>query len=225
MRKRWIIGGILVLVALGAAYTGYWFWLARTFQQNLALWADQQRAMGYRITYAAGEPGGYPLSIDIALSQVAIDSPPGQSAWRLSTASKSLSVAPWAPLSLRLLDRGESAASNVRWVAGGRDYAMSIDGMDLTIRLSSEGALPAIRLSGKSAGMSQEGRQILDLIQPSASVDFLQATSDTESSAEFSLSARGIDFVSPSPSDSSVVETYDWLVAGQVKGPVPLAPL
>src|SRR5262245_10891715 len=154
MRKRWFIGGIALLVALGAVYTGYWFWLARTFEQNLALWVDQQRAMGYRITYAAGRPGGYPLSIDIDLSQVAIDSPPGQLPWRLSTASKSLSIAPSAPLSLRLLDRGESVSSSVQWVAGGRDYAMAIVGMDLTIRLSSEGELPAIRISGRSIGVS-----------------------------------------------------------------------
>ena len=77
MRKRWIIGGIALLVPLGAAYTGYWFWLARTFQQNLALWVDQQRAMGYRISYAAGEPGGYPLSIHIALSQSSSTRRPG----------------------------------------------------------------------------------------------------------------------------------------------------
>ena len=225
MRKRWIIGGIFLLVALGAAYTGYWFWLAQTFQQNLALWIDQQRAIGYRISYAAGDPGGYPLSIHIALSQVAIDSPPGQPPWRLSTASKSLSIAPWAPLSLRLLDGGDSVASNVQWVAGGRDYTMTIDGMVLKIRLSSDGELPAVRISSQSVGVSEQGREIVGLVQPSGSVEFLRAASDTQSSAHFLLSAHGIDFVSPAPAGAKTVETYDWLVAGQIKGPVPLAPL
>lgn len=225
MRKRWIIGGVGLAVLLGAAYTGYWFWLAQTFQQNLALWVDQQRAMGYRISYASGEPGGYPLSIHIALSQVVIDSPPGQLPWRLGTASKILSIAPWAPLTLRIVDGDGSVACNLRWAVGGRDYGLSIDGMDMTIRLSSEGDLPAIRIGGQSVGVTQQGREIIGLIQPSGSVDFLQAASDTESSAEFLLSAYGIDFVSPAQSDSKTIETYDWLVAGQVKGPVPLAPL
>jgi len=225
MRKRWIIGGVGLAVLLGAAYTGYWFWLAQTFQQNLALWVDQQRAMGYRISYVADEPGGYPLSIHIALSEVVIDSPLGNLPWRVGTASKSLSISPWAPLSLRIVDSDGSAACNLQWAAHGRDYVMSIDGMDLTIRLSSEGELPAISISGKSVGVTQQGREIIGLIQPSGSVDFLQAASDTESSAEFLLSAHGIDFVPPAQSDSETVETHDWLVAGQVKGPVPLAPL
>jgi hypothetical protein len=223
MRKRWIIGGVGLAVLLGAAYTGYWFWLARTVQQNLALWVDEQRAMGYGFSYEAAEPGGYPLSVRIALSRVEIDSPSGEPSWRLSTTSKVLSIAPWAPLSIRILDGGESRPCDVRWVAGGRDYALSMDGMDLTIRLSSDGALPAIRLSGQSAAVTEGSRQVVGLIQPSGSVDFLPAQSDTESSAQFQLSAHGADFAPPS--DPMAVETSDLLVAGQVKGPMPLAPL
>ncbi len=225
MRKRWIIGGVGLAVLLGAAYTGYWFWLAQTFQQNLALWVDQQRAMGYRISYASGEPGGYPLSIHIALSEVVIDSPPGQSSWRLDTASKFLSIAPWSPLSLRIIDGDEPAACNLRWAADGRNLGMSIDGMDLRIRLSTAGDLPAIRISGRSVGVTEQGREIAGLIQPSGSVDLFPAASDTQSSAEFLLSAHGIDFVPPAQSDSKTVQTYDWLIVGQIKGPVPLAPL
>jgi Uncharacterized protein conserved in bacteria (DUF2125) len=225
MRKRWIIGGVGLVVLLAAGYTGYWFWLAQTFQQNLALWVEQQRSMGYQIAYASSEPGGYPLSIHIALSQVVIESPPGQTPWRLSTASKSLNIAPWAPLSLRIVDGDERAVCSLQWAAAGRDYGLSIDGMDIAIRLSTEGDLPVIRISGKSAGVTEQGREIAGLIQPSGSLDLLQATSDTQSSAEFLLSADGIDFVPPTQSNSKTVETYDWLVAGQIKGPVPLAPL
>src|SRR5262245_15911759 len=157
MRKRWIIGGIVLLLALGAAYTGYWFWLARTFEENLALWIDQQRAMGYRFSYAAGEPQGYPLSIDLALSRVSIDSPAGEPAWRVATEATSLSLAPWAPLSLRIGDGQEGAPCKLAWAAGGRDYTLSIDGLDLTIELSSDGAPPAVRVSGRSAAVSRQG--------------------------------------------------------------------
>ena len=225
MRKRWIIAGIFLLVALGAAYTGYWFWLARTFEQGLALWVDQQRAMGYRISYTAGQPRGYPLSIGVGLSGIVIDSPPGQSPWRLSAAAKSLRIEPWAPFSVRIGDVTDGAASTLRWTAGEQDYAMSVDGMDMTIRLSSQGDLPAIRFSGGSMGVSERGREIASLIQLAGSVDFFRATSDTESSAEFLLSAHDIEFVPPAESGSEVVATRDWIVAGQIKGPLPPAPL
>src|SRR5882672_2520389 len=122
MRKRWIIGGIILAVLLGAGYTGYWFWLAQTFRQNLALWADQQRTMGYRMAYAADEPHGFPLAVEIGLDDVVIESSPGQAPWRLSTASKVLRVSPWAPLSLRIGDGGGRVPCNVRWTADGRDY-------------------------------------------------------------------------------------------------------
>jgi len=223
MRKRWIIGGVGLAVLLGAAYTGYWFWLARTVEQNLVLWVDEQRAMGYGLDYEAAQPGGYPLSIRIALSRVEIDSPSGQPSWRLSTVSKVLSIAPWAPLSIRIVDGVKSVPCDVRWVAGGRDYALSLNGMDLTIRLSSDGALPAIRLGGQAADVTEQGRQILTLGKPSGSVDFLPAQSDMESSVQFQLTADGADFTPPT--EPTVVRTSDWLVAGEVKGPVPLAPL
>lgn len=226
MRKRWIMGGIALLLALGAAYSGYWFWLARTFEENLALWIDQQRALGYHISYAAGEPHGYPLAIDMALSHVSIDSPPGESAWRVATESATLSLAPWSPLSLRIEQGGTAAACSLQWTAAGRDYALSIDGMALTIELSSDGAPPpAVRISSRSAALSQQGRAMASLVEPSGRVDFLAAAADTQSSAEFRLSAHGIAFAPHAPSGEIAVETYDWVVAGQVKGPVPLAPL
>jgi len=223
MRKRWIIGGVGLAVLLGAAYTGYWFWLARTVEQNLVLWVDEQRAMGYGLDYEAAQPGGFPFSIRIALSRVEIDSPSGQPSWRLSTAAKTLSIAPWAPLSILILDASESVPCHVRWIAGGRDYAVSMSGMDLMIRLSSDGALPAIKLSGKSADVTEDGGHILALSEPSGSVDFLPAQSDMQSSVQFQLTADGADFTPPS--EPTVVKTSDWLVAGEVKGPVPLASL
>jgi len=225
MRKRWIIGGVGLAALLGAAYTGYWFWLAQTFEQNLVLWVDQQRAMGYRMAYASDGPHGYPLAVEIGLDDIVIESPPGQSAWRLSTASKVLSVSPWAPLSLRISDGGERVPCNVQWTSGGRDYDIAVDGIGTTLRLSTQGDLPAIRISGDSVDVRENGKTIAGIIQPSGSVDFLPAMSHTESSVEFRLSARGIDFQAFFPADAKTDQTHDWLLAGQVKGPVPFGPL
>src|SRR5215510_5718871 len=119
MRKRWVIGGACLLAALAAAYTGYWFWLARTFQENLALWVDQQRAMGYRMAYAAGDPHGFPLAVEIGLSDVVVEAPSDQAPWRLSRTAKTLSLARWAPLRLRIGDAGGPMPCVLRWTAGG----------------------------------------------------------------------------------------------------------
>jgi len=225
MRKRWIIGGASLAVLLGTAYTGYWFWLAQTFEQNLVLWVEQQRAMGYRMAYASDRPHGYPLAVEIGLDDIVIESPPGQSVWRLSTASKVLSVPPWAPLSLRIGDGGERVPCNVRWTTGGRDYDIAVDGIDTTLHLSTQGDLPAISITGDSVDVRENGKTIAGVTQASGSVDFLPAMSHTESSVEFRLSARGIDFEASIPADAKTGKTHDWLLAGQVKGPVPLGPL
>ena len=225
MRRRWIIGGVGLAVLLGATYTGYWFWLARTFQQNLALWVDEQRAMGYRMAYAAGAPRGCPLAVEISLGDVVIESPPGQAPWRLSTASKILSVSPWAPLSLRIGDGGAGAPCTVRWTADGRDYDVAIDGVDTTLHFSTQGDLPAVRIAGNSVDVRENGKTIAGVTQASGSVDFLPAMSHTESSVEFRLAARGIDFETSIAADARTERTRDWLLAGQVKGPVPLGPL
>src|SRR5262245_21229921 len=214
MRNRWIIGAVGLAVLLGAAYTGYWFWLARTVEENLVLWVEQHRAMGYGFDYEAARPGGFPLAIRVALSRVEIDSPSGEPSWQLSTTAKTLSIAPWSPLSIRVLDDGESVPCHVKWIAGGRAYALSVDGMDLTIRLSSDGSFPAFRLSGNSAAVTGEGHQIVSLTQPSSSVDFLPAQSDTDSSVQFQISAGSAQFTAPS--EPAAVATSDWLIAGQV---------
>src|SRR5262245_55111077 len=101
MRKGWIIAGIVVLV-LAAGYTGYWLWLAKTFEQNVALWIEQQRSMGYRVSYSAGERSGFPLAADIQLSDVTIEATSGTATpWRSSAPSVQLSIAPWRPFALR----------------------------------------------------------------------------------------------------------------------------
>ena len=104
MRKRWIIGGACLAVLLGTAYTGYWFWLAQTFEQNLALWIDQQRAMGYRISYSADTPNGFPFSVTELLVEPAVESHSGSTPWRLRTESLRVSIAPWSPFRVRLND-------------------------------------------------------------------------------------------------------------------------
>ncbi|MGH6961538.1 MAG: DUF2125 domain-containing protein, partial [Dongiaceae bacterium] len=127
MRKRWIMGGV-VFASLAVAYTGYWFWLAQTFERNLALWIDQQRTLGYRISYTATEPRGFPFPVQIGLRGVAIEPPAVSTPWRLDTESMELSIAPWTPLSLGI-NAGREPEYRFRWLAGGRNHEVAVDGL------------------------------------------------------------------------------------------------
>jgi len=222
MRRRWIIGGAVLLVAFGAVYTGYWYWLAQTFQQNLALWVDQQRATGYRMTYTAGDPHGFPLAVAIALRDVVIESPPDQAPWRLSTTSKTLNLAPWAPLTLRIGNSGDPQPCNLTWSAGGRAYELALKGLDARLRISTEGEPPNIAITAASFDVREDGKAIAEAAQASGGVDFLPAVSHAEDSIEFRLSARNVTIQG---ADSRNEQTRDLLLAGQVKGPVPIGPL
>jgi len=100
MRKRWLIGGIILCVALGAAYTGYWFWLARTFEQQLALWIEQQRASGYTVVYSEPQISGFPFRMQVRVLSPEIGSLSQRTAWRWLGANTEIFVAPWQPLNL-----------------------------------------------------------------------------------------------------------------------------
>jgi hypothetical protein len=222
MRKRWVIAGIVVL-ALAAGYTGYWVWLARTFERNLALWIDQQRAMGYRISFSAGEPQGYPLPIRIRLTDVAVQAPGGRSPWRFETDSMRLGIAPWRPLMLTIDDGQTKPQYRLRLAAAGRMHDLSIEGLSLDLDLPANGAPLAVRIRKQSIGVSRNGRPIADLGQFFGNVEVSQARSHDESSIRFELAADAIDFHLPPPTET--VETYFWQLSGKVMGQIPPAPL
>lgn len=222
MRKRRIISGVL-LVCLAGAYTGYWFWLAQTFQQNLALWVDQQRMLGYRISYAAGEPHGFPFPVRIGLTGIAVEPPAGSTPWRLDTQSMELSIAPWRPLSLRIDNAGREPEYRVRWLAGGGNHDVTVDGLSVVFRLSDDGAPPALVFPVQSVSVREGDRYIASVTQFSGDVGVFDVNSHAESSVTFALSAYGVNFLHVVP--DKTVETYNWQLSGRIMGRVPAAPL
>ncbi len=223
MRKHRIIGGILLLVALGAAYTGYWFWLARTFEQNLALWVDQQRAMGYRMSYSAGEPSGFPLPVRIRVADVIVEAPVGHPPWRFDTASMRLGIAPWSPLTLHIDNEGTRPGYRLQWVAATRDYDLSVEGLSLALRLPTQGERLAVEIKRRNVSVSENASDIAWINHLAGYVEFAAARSHDESSIRFDLSADGIDF--PMPAPAYTVETYFWSLSGRLMGQLPEEPI
>jgi Uncharacterized protein conserved in bacteria (DUF2125) len=221
-RLLWLAVAALLLAG---AYTGYWFWLARTFETNIALWVEQQRALGYRISYAAGKPYGYPLPLRIDARDIVVESPPYQSPWRLNLRSKVLSLAPWAPLSLRIDDDSGDSVSGMLLNANGREFHVSTEDLRVTIYLPTSSGPPDFKLVAQSISISENERLIAGVIQPSFRLDLFQPASQEERSAVFQFDAYGIDFPSGLQPGFGITETYSWWIEGQVKGAVPAAPL
>jgi hypothetical protein len=222
MRKRWITAGIVVLV-LAAGYTVYWFWLAQTFERNLALWIDQQRAIGYRITFSAGEPHGYPLPVRIRVTEVAVQAPGGRSPWRFETDSMRLGLAPWRPLTLIIDDEQAKPQYRLRLAAADRMHDLSIEGLSLDLDLPANGGPLVVRIRKQSVAVSRNGRPIAGLGQFFGHVEVSRARSHDESSIRFELAADTIDFYLPPPTET--VETYFWQLSGKVMGQIPPEPL
>ena len=218
MRKRLIIGGVGLAVLLGAAYTGYWLWLARTFQENLALWVDQQRATGYRIAYVAGEPSGYPFPITIQLSSVVAEPPDDMMLWRLDAASIPLSLAPWSPLNLRVGDGNPTSAARLQWNANGRNFELSMDGADAMISLSDEATPPAIKIDVQRIQLADGDRPAAGIWKLSGQIEPSQSPPLADSSIAFSFDALQIDLhVGP---QSDYKEIYGPELEGKLFGSI-----
>jgi len=54
--------GLGLLLILGGAYTGYWFFVAAKLQAGVEAWVAEQRAMGNDVRVSEGSIGGFPLT-------------------------------------------------------------------------------------------------------------------------------------------------------------------
>jgi hypothetical protein len=216
MRKRWIIGGIVFLV-LAAGYTGYWFWLADTFQRNLALWIDQQRAMGYRVSYAATEPTGFPFFAKILLSDVSVDSPIGIEPWRFAARFMELRLAPWQPLTLRLHDSEGTTGYRMEWKKDGHGFELSAVGIEATIDLSTGTAPPMVAFDAERLELQDGGQLIAGTYQLTGEIVPSSGNASPESSIEFSFHAYQMNLLTGQ-------EIYSPFVEGKLVGEIPLGP-
>jgi hypothetical protein len=157
------------------------------------------------------------------LTGVAIEPPPGSTPWHLDTESMELSIAPWAPLSLRIDNAGREPEYRLRWLAGDRNRDVFINGLRMVLRLSDDGAPPALVFPVQSVGFREGDRHIASVILFSGDVGVFNVSSHAESSVTFNLSASGIDFLHMAP--DKTVETYNWQLSGRIMGRVPPEPL
>lgn len=225
MRKRSIIRSLLLLAVLAVAYTGYWFWLARTFEQQLALWIDQQRAMGYRITYSAGEATGFPLRAVIELADLSVASPAGAAPWRFKTKSVLLSLAPWRPLAVRIQDSISTTGYSLTWSSSGREFEIFGAGVSSTIELSNSAATPPVAFLAEHLDLRGDDHSIANTYRLSGTIAPANGAGLPQGSIEFAFDADQFNLVLGSPAQAENKEFYSPSLSGKLIGSIPAGSL
>ena len=142
MRRRPLILAAVGLACLLAAYTVYWFVLARVVARDIADWENQQRAGGFVVVI--GEPviDGFPFAVRARLPAPDITAPDG--AWHWQGPDTLLRVAPWAPFDLQF----EAAGPHHLRLAGNapRELAVHAGELALDLDFTREGRLSRFSL-------------------------------------------------------------------------------
>jgi hypothetical protein len=222
MRRRTLLLAALLPAILIAAYSAYWFMLARTVVDDLANWTADRRAEGYIVSY--GEPavaGGFPLAVRVELRKPAITAPGGR--WRWEGPDTLLEVWPWAPFDLVFTAPGHHQVD----LADDRPQQLRLDAP--TVELDVD-----LRTDGLASGLSLAVRQVVAagsrlaetrIAAASAAARFLAAPAadPSHSSLDLTLDASGLDL--PADVAAPLGRRLDRLHAvAEVMGPVPRGP-
>jgi hypothetical protein len=72
-RFHWVMLPSLVLLALVALWTGFWFYAASVAQQTLDRWREQESRLGRVYTCGSQTSGGYPFRIEVRCADVTLE--------------------------------------------------------------------------------------------------------------------------------------------------------
>lgn len=86
--------GLGLLLLLGGAYTGYWFFVAAKLQAGIESWVAEQRAMGNDVRVADGSIGGFPFTFrrDFGAAEMLLQ---GAAPAQVVAASAVAEIKPW----------------------------------------------------------------------------------------------------------------------------------
>lgn len=211
---------VIIVLALAAAYTGYWFYARGIAMQVIGNWTEQRRAEGYTVAYDAPEIGGFPLLVRAVLGNPALSR--DGFAWRGERLR--IELQPWNFRRLRFDLEG------TQWIT-------PRSGADRITLAPSEAAIVAtLSHTGKlaDAQLLIRGFQAADskgTALAQAAEIWLEATASetppaTHSDRSLSLSLSAAEILLPQMSDGPLGRTLSKLRADlQIRGAVPRGPL
>ena len=190
MRKRWIIAVAVLLVAAGG-YVGYWFWIAGQVNRNLDTWAEEWRAVGYRIEAPRSAVQGFPLVLHVDIGDIIIASPGSRHwTWTKLAGLSAVEVRPWQPFSPIV---SFSGTSRLELVDGSvvRAFELSASNASADIALAQDGRPDTALFGGTGIKVTELGAAAGTIASASGRARLLptedRPTSDT---AEFEITLQ-----------------------------------
>jgi len=128
----------LILVTYG----GLWAFTGLMTKRGLEAWVAQQRAEGIDVAHGPASLGGFPLAVNVTISDVTAQATPERGGWTWSSPLVRLEVAPWNPSNLRVLFH--LAPQNLALPQTGQPLRLSgqAERAELTVRLDLHGGPP-----------------------------------------------------------------------------------
>jgi len=94
--RRFLAILILLLILLGAAWTGIWYVMAGRVAANVAAWEQQQHTHGWAITHDAPRRSGWPMAAGVTLPNITISGGkqylPGGLAWHAGSLTLAVDI-------------------------------------------------------------------------------------------------------------------------------------
>lgn len=88
--------GILVLLGVLGAYTGYWFNAASMLREGIERWVEARRADGYAVALGRVDIAGYPFSLTASFAAPIFAAESDTGAFRWSGPPATLAARPWS---------------------------------------------------------------------------------------------------------------------------------
>lgn len=216
MSSRRIALVILAAVVLAAAgYTAYWFHVAGEMRKGVEAWATQQRAEGWRVTWADLDIRGFPTTIRARILTPHLVSPAGIG-WSAESVSASAS-----PFDLTDLDLSAPGRHTVQWHEG---PAATITAAEATgrLNLARGGQIEDLSLFAVRVSAADGTGQAVEAAAIALSIDPLPTVRPGHDTATANFSGSIQDLVLP-PVPALLMEPRIALVeiAGRVMGPLP----
>ena len=72
-RPRWLLILLVILILVAAAWSGFWYFAARTVEKNVTAWMEQEARFGRVYACASRTVGGYPLRIEMRCTDPVVE--------------------------------------------------------------------------------------------------------------------------------------------------------
>lgn len=210
---------IALFAVAAAAYSAYWFFAARWFEQSIADWIQQRRAEGFRIEGEIAPISGFPFRLATSAAAPLIEAPGG--AWRWQGEGVDAFSHPWSPLDVTIRPSGAHAAT-----IEGRSYDIAAKDAEIGVDFSFGGRFEGAFLDAADAVASEKNAEPVRIGSLSVEIEAVELAADAVEPIAFGFAVELADLVLPAAAKPALGrELVAASAAGRFAGPILAAPL